>query len=104
MSGKLAWHQPFEVVGKVFAKIIQRRMQLFEEDVVIDAQCGFRSGCGCIDMVFCARQLVEKAIQYNTKVSLLFVDLQSDTLMNWRAYLKIMSSPGKQYVATYVPS
>ena len=68
-----------EVVGKVFAKIIQRRLQLFEEDVVIDAQCGFRFGCGYNDMVFCARQLVEKAIEYNTKVSLLFVDLQKVT-------------------------
>ena len=68
-----------EVVGKVFAKIIQRRLQLFEEDVVIDAQRGFRSRCGCNDMVFCARQLVEKAIELNTKVFLLFVDQQKVT-------------------------
>ena len=32
--------------------------------------------CGCNDMVSCARQLVEKAIEHNTKVILLFVDLQ----------------------------
>ena len=68
-----------EVLGKVFAKIIQRRLQLFEEDIVIDAQRGFRSGCGCNDMVFCARQLVEKATEYNTKVFLPFVDLQKVT-------------------------
>ena len=65
-----------EVVGKVFAKIIQRRLQVLVEDVVADSQCGFRSGRGCADMVFCARQLVEKAIEHNTKVFLLFVDLR----------------------------
>ena len=30
-----------EVVGKVFAKIIQRRLQVLVEDVVADSQCGF---------------------------------------------------------------
>ena len=65
-----------EVVGKVFAKIIQRRLQVLVEDVVADSQCGFRSGHGCADMVFCVRQLVEKAIEHNTKVFLLFVDLR----------------------------
>ena len=59
----------------MFAKIIQRRLQVLVEDVVADSQCGFRSGRGCADMVFCARQLVEKAIEHNTKVFLLFVDL-----------------------------
>ena len=31
---------------------------------------------GCTDMVSCARQLVEKAIEHNTRVILLFVNLQ----------------------------
>ena len=42
------------VVGKVFAKIIQRRLQVLVEDVVADSQCGFRLGHGCAHMVFCA--------------------------------------------------
>ena len=62
-----------EVVGKVFAKIIQGRLQVLVKDVVADSQCGFR---GCADMVFCAPQLVEKAIEHNTKVFLLFVYLR----------------------------
>ena len=65
-----------EVVGKVFAKIIQRRLQVLVEDVVTDSQCGFRSSRGCADMIFCARQLVEKAIEHNTKVFLFFIDLR----------------------------
>ena len=45
------------------------------KDVVADSQCGFRSGHGYADMILCARQTVEKAIEHNTKVFLLFVDL-----------------------------
>ena len=40
------------------------------EDVEVDAQCGFRSGHGCTDMVFCAHQLVEKVMQHDSNVFL----------------------------------
>ena len=59
---------------KVFAKIIQRNIQVVVEDLVVDAQHEFRSGCDCTDMVFCAWQLEEKAIEHTIKVFLLFVD------------------------------
>ena len=65
-----------DVVGKLFAKVIQKRLQRVVEDALPDSQCGFRSGRGCIDMIFCTRQLVEKAREHNTKVYLLFVDLR----------------------------
>ena len=50
-----------DVVGKIFAKVIQNRLQEVVEEVVPDSQCGFRKERGCIDMIFCARQIVEKA-------------------------------------------
>ena len=31
-----------DVVGKVFAKVIQQRLQVVVEEVVADSQCGFR--------------------------------------------------------------
>ena len=65
-----------DVMGKVFAKVIQRRLQVVVEDSLPDSQCGFRSGRGCVDMIFCARQLVEKAREHNTKLFMLFVDLR----------------------------
>ena len=65
-----------DIVGKLFAKIIQKRLQGVVEEVVPDSQCGFRKGRGCTDMIFCARQLVEKAREHNTKVFMLFVDLR----------------------------
>ena len=57
-------------------KVIQGRMQVVVEDVIPDSQCGFRSGRGCVDMISCARQLMEKAREHNTKVYILFVDLR----------------------------
>ena len=57
-------------------KVIQGRLQAVVEDVLPDSQCGFRSGRGCIDMIFCAWQLMEKVREHDTKVYMLFVDLR----------------------------
>ena len=65
-----------DVFGKVFAKVIQQRLQQVVEEVVPDSQCGFRKERGCIDMIFCARQLIEKAREHNTRIYMLFVDLR----------------------------
>ena len=55
------------MVGKVFAKIIQQRLQVVVEEVVAVSQCGFWCNRGCTDMIFCAHQLIEKTIEHNTK-------------------------------------
>ena len=64
-----------DVGGKIFAKVIQQRLQSVTERVLPDTQCGFRSGRGYTDMIFCARQLIEKSLEHNAKLFLLFVDL-----------------------------
>ena len=57
-----------EVVGKVFAKIIHKRMHVMWGMLyivyMVDSQYELRSGHGCTDMIFCIRQLVEKAIEH----------------------------------------
>ena len=63
-------------MGKLFARVINDRLQTVVEDSVADSQCGFRAGRGCVDMVFCARQLVEKTIEHRSKIFLLFLDLR----------------------------
>ena len=65
-----------DVMGKVFAKVIQMRLQKVAEEVLPESQCGFRAGRGCADMIFCARQLMEKAREHNTTLYLLFIDLR----------------------------
>ena len=82
-----------DVMGKLFARLLNDRLQLVVEETVSDSQCGFRTGRGCVDMIFCVRQLVEKAIEHNTKLFLLFVDLRKayDSVPRaalWRALQK----------------
>ena len=62
--------------AELFARVLNNRLQLVVEETVSDSQCGFRAGRGCVDMIFCVRQLVEKAIEHNNKLFLLFVDLR----------------------------
>ena len=65
-----------DVVGKVFARIIQIRLQRIAEEILPESQCGFRKGRGCTDMIFVARQLVEKSIEHQQSLFILFVDLR----------------------------
>ena len=59
-----------------YLPVLNDRLQLVVEETVSDFQCGFRAGRGRVDMIFCIRQLLEKAIEHNTKLLLLFVDLR----------------------------
>ena len=43
-----------DVVGKLFARVIQERLQHIAEDILPESQCGFRKGRGCCDMIFVA--------------------------------------------------
>ena len=65
-----------DMMGKLFARVLNDRLQAVVEDSVADSQCGFRAGRGCVDMVFSVRQLVEKTTEHHSKIFLLFVDLR----------------------------
>ena len=65
-----------DVAGKLFASIIQTRMQSSAEEVLPDSQCGFRCGRGCNDMIFVAHQLIDKTIEHDDELCVLFVDLR----------------------------
>ena len=64
------------VVGKAVARILQERLQHVAEAELPESQCGFCKGRGCSDMILTIRQLVEKAIEYQTKQFFLFIDLK----------------------------
>ena len=67
-----------DVAGKVFAQIIQERLQVIAKKILPDSQCGFRKGRGCTDMTFVARQLVEKCREHDDTLFVLFVDLRKE--------------------------
>ena len=65
-----------DVVGKVFAQIMKQRLQSVADTELAESQCGFRKGRGCIDMIFCARQVIEKSIEHVEPLYVVFVDLR----------------------------
>ena len=48
------------IVGKLFARIILRRLQMLAERIYPESKCGFRSKRSTDDMIFSLRQLQEK--------------------------------------------
>ena len=46
------------------------------ERILPESQCGFRKGRGCCDMIFVARQLLEKSREHHESLFTLFVDLR----------------------------
>ena len=65
-----------DVVGKLFARILQNRLQTISEKMLPESQSGFRKGSRCADMIFVARQLIEKSYEHDSPLYALFVDLR----------------------------
>jgi len=47
------------VPGKVYARILLRRLAVFAENALSESQNGFRKGRSCTDAIFTLRRLVE---------------------------------------------
>ena len=63
------------VSGKVFCRVIQRRLAKRAEQMLRENQCGFCRGPGCIDHIFTLRTLAEKARELTPHcISLLLID------------------------------
>ena len=65
-----------DVAGKIFARILQERLQSIANNILPESQCGFRRGHGCVDMVFAAQQLLEKTREHDDILFVLLVDLR----------------------------
>ena len=64
------------VAGKILARVILSRLNHHLTDLVYsESQCGFRKGRGTTDMIFCLRQLQEKAREHMTPLYMVFIDL-----------------------------
>ena len=64
------------VVGKVYAGVLNDRVKLITAEKVMDEQGLFRAGRGCNDQVFTVRQIMEKTIEKDKVVYMVFVDLE----------------------------
>ena len=84
------------LVCLMLARVIQERLQQIAEDILPDLQCGFRRGRGCTDRIFAARQLVEKTLEHNDSLFVLFVDLRKayDSDVSRRVVWTVLSKYG----------
>ena len=48
------------IVGKAFARVLMKRLQLLADHIYPESQCGFRAKRSTVDMIFSLRQLQEK--------------------------------------------
>ena len=63
------------VVGKVFARVVLKRLQVLAEQVYSELQCGFRANRSTVDMIFSLRQLQEKCREQRQPLFVAFIDL-----------------------------
>ena len=63
------------IAGKIFAKIILKRLQTLAERIYPESQCGFRGNRSTIDMIFSLRQMQEKCREKQQPLYMAFIDL-----------------------------
>ena len=62
-------------LGKVLALVLLERLHTIIDPQLMEAQCGFRKGCGTVNQLWVVRQVVERATEYRNPLYLCFVDL-----------------------------
>ena len=60
--------------GNIFAGVVVNRLTTRLESTFSESQCNFRSGRGTTDMLFAARQVLEKCREQNLDLYMVFVD------------------------------
>ena len=51
------------VVGKLFGRVLIKRVRAGTKCAIGEEQCGFGQGRGCMDQVFAVRQVCEKYLE-----------------------------------------
>ena len=87
------------VVGKLFGRVLIKRVRAGTECVIGEEQCGFRQGRECRDQVFAVRQVCEKYLTNWKDVFWAFMDLERayDTIdrLGIRQMLRVYGVGGK---------
>lgn len=81
------------IVGKIFTKIIQSRLQKHREQTSREEQAGFRPYRGCTDQIFAIRQLMEERIRCGKRAIIVFIDFRSAfDCIHWPALWKALEA------------
>jgi len=79
------------IAGKVYGKIVTKRVQQITECRISEEQGGFRKGRGCVDQIFSLRMTVEKMLTKGKKVYAAFMDLvKAYDRIDWTALWDVL--------------
>ncbi|XP_054592057.2 LINE-1 retrotransposable element ORF2 protein [Nothobranchius furzeri] len=62
--------------GKVYAKVLERRVRSIVESQIEEEQCGFRPGRGTVDQLYTLARVMEGAWEFAQPIHMCFVDLE----------------------------
>ena len=65
------------VVGKLYGRVLIKRVRARTECAIGEEKCRFRQGRGCMDQVFYVRQVCDKYLAKGKDVFWAFVDLEN---------------------------
>ena len=83
------------VDGKVFARVVLKRLQVLAEQVYPESQCGFRANRSTVDMIFSLRQLQEKCREQRQPLFVASIDLtKAFDLVSRDGLFKILPKTG----------
>ncbi|BDA51414.1 RNA-directed DNA polymerase from mobile element jockey [Coccomyxa sp. Obi] len=87
------------IAGKVYALLLQTRLEKWAETILSETQSGFRAGRGCTDAIFCLKLLYERALRKQKPVYTCFIDLSkaydsADRQLAWQI-LRSRGAPTK---------
>ena len=63
------------IVDKIFARVVQSRLQILASRIPPESQCGFKTKRTTVDKIFSIRQLQEKCREQQMPIYIAFVDL-----------------------------
>ena len=66
----------FSAVGKLYGRVLIKRVRGRTECAIGEQQCGFRQGRACMDQVFIVKQECEKYLANGKDVFLVFIDFE----------------------------
>ena len=70
------------VVGKLFGRVLIKRVRAGTECATREEQRGFRQGRGCMDQVFAVRRVCEKYLANGKDVFWAFIDLEKAMIIS----------------------
>uniref|UniRef100_A0A8C6Q6A0 Reverse transcriptase domain-containing protein n=1 Tax=Nothobranchius furzeri TaxID=105023 RepID=A0A8C6Q6A0_NOTFU len=62
--------------GKVYSKVLERRVRSIVESQIEEEQCGFRPGRGTVDQLYTLARVMEGAWEFVQPIHMCFVDLE----------------------------